>query len=781
MRHLEIAREEPTNERNKPQRRFGPPVPPDPRGHGASLRASLRAALREDRSEGGFDPRRLLKLQVVPGFQADALAAIPGIEVVSQEADNLVLAFANAEGLAEFEARLATLARDGNVSRKDIFFALRGFDGWTPEDRTGAALEKTPPAVDEPAVLDVELWPLDRPADRTQMRVEFERWLTEQAVARLDHVDKRGLVLYRLRVPAGGLPALLRYRDVRTVDLPPRLGLDTELLYKDINAIGPPQPPPNGAPVLGILDTGIAAAHPLLGPAVGEAAGFLPPGREGTDENGHGTHVAGIGLYGDVAACLGRGEFVPELRIVSGRVFANDGMDATRFVENAVEEAVRYFLEAYGCRVFCLAYGDRNKVYDGRHVRGMAYLLDLLSRELGVVFVVPTGNLLPGDLPDDPRQDYPGYLFEEGARLLDPATALNAITVGGLAGFEADSNAQRNPETIESLPIARTDQPSPFTRSGFSVRGAIKPDLVAHAGNWSVRRVGNSMATHRLGVLSLGKEFATGRPFVEDTGTSYAAPAVANVAAKALHGVPGASTNLVRALLAAHARWPIEPAELFPGEEKALAREKVLRLVGYGSVEGPDILESSEHAVTLFAEDEIANDRHHFYELPLPPDLWDAGQRRREVTAALAYSPEVRTTRIDYRASELLFQIVSKPSLDAVVSWFQRNRPENAEQVGEYASGRTIPNTERKRGTLQRSTWVFQNTRSADSFRLFLVVTRHDKPWSPVRDVPERYALAIAIKDRENGEAHLYTQIQAQLRQRAQVRARQRARVGGAG
>ena len=127
------------------------------------------------------------------------------------------------------------------------------------------------------------------------------------------------------------------------------------------------------------------------------------------------------------------------------------------------------------------------------------------------------------------------------------------------------------------------------------------------------------------------------------------------------------------------------------------------------------------------------------------------------------------------------FQIVSKANLESVVSWFRRARAENAERIGEYASGRTIPNTERKRGTLQRSTWVFANARSADSFRLFLVVTRHDKPWSPVLDVPERYALAIAIKDRENGEAHLYTQIQTQLRQRAQVRARQRARVGGAG
>jgi hypothetical protein len=98
----------------------------------------------------------------------------------------------------------------------------------------------------------------------------------------------------------------------------------------------------------------------------------------------------------------------------------------------------------YNCRVFNFSYGDRNKIYDGRHLRGLAYTLDRLTRELGVLFVVPTGNLLATELPENPREHYPKYLLASNARLLDPAPALNVLTVGGLTFKTATREAQRH-------------------------------------------------------------------------------------------------------------------------------------------------------------------------------------------------------------------------------------------------------------------------------------------------------------------------------------------------
>src|SRR5690606_25775511 len=187
--------------------------------------------------------------------------------------------------------------------------------------------------------------------------------------------------------------------------------------------------------------------------------------------------------------------------------------------------------------------------------RGLAYTLDRLTRELGVLFVVPTGNLQLYQLPQDAREQYPNYLFEEYARLLDPATALNVLTVGGISMFEATRVAQRYP-TIEDHILARAHQPFPLTRRGPSINGAIKPDVVEHAGNVALMRAGGGTRHAGLGVVSLNGGFASGSPFSEDIGTSYAAPVVAHKAARLLAAVPNASPNLLRALIGADARWP---------------------------------------------------------------------------------------------------------------------------------------------------------------------------------------------------------------------------------
>ena len=129
------------------------------------------------------------------------------------------------------------------------------------------------------------------------------------------------------------------------------------------------------------------------------------------------------------------------------------------------------------------------------------------------------------------------------------------MTVGGLAQHCATLDAERYPHHLETAPVAQKDQPSPITRCGPSINGAIKPDFVEYAGNVAIDRLGNPQ-TRGLGVLSLNSGFADGRPFCEDVGTSHAAPLVAHKAAQLLAELPDASPNLLRALLGAHARWP---------------------------------------------------------------------------------------------------------------------------------------------------------------------------------------------------------------------------------
>ncbi len=776
--HLRLEREAPINARH-PRRFGGGFTPPDPRAHGARLEEKIQAAKTRltDPAQadiGGFDNRKLLKIRLHAGDKSvPAFDAIPGVEIVSQEDEAVVLAFATDEGMNEFEQRLATLARDGKVTRKELLYAIEDFDHWTPEDRTGNALRERGFPAQAPFTLDIELWPQERQDKRQAMVRTFLAWLQELGIEKLDDLQQPSLVLFRVRCDRQQAERILRHRDVRTVDLPPRLGVAVELLRTDINQFPTIDPPSADAPAIAILDSGLTSGHPLLGNAVGDAQGYLEPHRSAndTDPHWHGTFVGGLALYGDVQSAIQQRQFVPQLRLFSGKVFEDDGQDQTEFVEKAVEEAVRDLHGQYGCKVFNLSYGDLNKVYDGRHVRGLAYTLDRLTRELGVLFVVPAGNLQLNQLPQDARGQYPHYLFEEHARLLDPATALNALTVGGISLFEATRDAQNHPNTIEDHILARANQPFPLTRRGPSINGAIKPDVVEHAGNIALMRTASRPRHAGLGVVSLNGGFASGPAFKEDIGTSYAAPQVAHKAARLLTAVSDASPNLLRALIGAHARWPEACESLLGPGNRPEGRDRLLQLIGYGRVDDAALYRSLDHTVTLLAEERIGADQHHFFELPVPDSFWANGRRAREITVALAYSPEVRTTRLDYRRAKLWFTLVVAANLDEVTQAFQRNREQG---MGEHGNGRWLPNDTRKNSTLQVSRWTFRQSRPGD--KVFVVVTRQDSAWSQDehRNEAEPYALAVVLSDRAQANAQLYAQVQAMLQERAQARARVR-------
>lgn len=772
--HLCFSRETPLTDRHRRRDLRHGYRPQNPRQFGERMNRQFVEARERIRHEeiGGYDERLLLKIRIREGERLPELEALPGVEVVSQEDQHVLLAFMDEQAVREVESRLTSLARDGKATRAQLFYALEAFDHWTADDRKGPALRQFGWPDAEPFLLDIELWPEERGDKREAMANAFALMLEKHKIDITDRVLQPSLLMFRLRCSRRfAETTLLQHRDVRMVDLPAHAGVSVQLLMTDINTLPAPVPPGETAPCIAVLDSGTTTNHPLLQPAVGDAQGFLPPHRHAEDNRPwHGTFVSGLAVYGDVADQLRSGRFTPELTLISGKVFEDDGTDQTHFVENAVEEAVRSFHEQYGCRVFNLSYGDLNKVYDGRHVRGLAYTLDRLSRELGVLFVVPTGNLRLQDLPDNPRDAFPNYLLDESSRLLDPATALNALTVGGIVRMTATRDAQRNPHAIDDIPIAVEGQPFPLTRCGPSVNQAIKPDVVEEAGNVAVMRATGRIRHQGLGLLSLNGGFADGPPFAEDIGTSYAAPKVANRAARLLRTLPDASQNLLRALIGVHSRWPAAADHLFETLENRERKDRLARLYGYGLTDDTALFESLDNVVTLYAEDRIENDRCQFYELPIPDAFWSGGRRTRHISVALAYTPDVRTTRLDYRMTRLWFTLVTAGSLDEVEEAFTRNREEG---MGERQTNRWISNNARKNGTLQVSRWDFGGP-LADGQRIFVVITRQDSPWSTAKETTEPYALAVVLDDRENNQAQLYAQVRDRLQERARARTRTR-------
>lgn len=136
----------------------------------------------------------------------------------------------------------------------------------------------------------------------------------------------------------------------------------------------------------------------------------------------------------------------------------------------------------------------------------------------------------------------------------------------------------------------------------------------------------------------------------------------------------------------------------------------------------------------------------------------------------LAYSPDIRTTRLDYRMSKLWYTLVKACDLNEVENAFKKNREEGMREIN---LNRWLSNKDRKAGTLQVSRWGFKlPPRNGD--KLFAVVTRQDTPWGTVADGEEPYSLVAVLADRENAQANLYAEVRAQLETRAQARARAR-------
>jgi len=354
------------------------------------------------------------------------------------------------------------------------------------------------------------------------------------------------------------------------------------------------------------------------------------------------------------------------------------------------------------------------------------------------------------------------YLFSDESKIIDPAPALNALTVGSIARHDISFAASRFPNDVDQRAIARRDQPSPFSRSGPGPLGAIKPEVVEYGGNLSVSaRLGVdrlNVGHGGLGEISTSFNFAQGRLFVMDCGTSFAAPKVANLAGLLLREYPNASGNLLRALIAANATVPQATLELFKDEP-----DKVLHVVGYGKVDRISTLFSDEKCVTLIAEEEISGDTHQFFEIPLPEDFFKHGRWQRELTVSLAHSPMVRRTRIKYKGSSMTFKIFKADSLNEVAHVFKWTKKGDAvTMLPEY--GGFYPTAEvRSKGTVQAATGQFcQVVRRWGGKKLFVVVTHHIEPWAD--------ALVVNIKNQSAVPVRFYTQIREQLRVRGRVR-----------
>lgn len=389
-------------------------------------------------------------------------------------------------------------------------------------------------------------------------------------------------------------------------------------------------PPVITSPVA-VVDSGVNSNCELLRGLVVQQMPTLPAGAVKAHDE-HGTFVASRVVYGDdLDRQLQSPPLLPCCPVVDVPVigFTSGGLllqpkeaDLISVIQTVVPQL------APGVRVFNLSVGPPARVGTGVYSE-IAKMVDYLSRKHDVLFVVAVGNITR------PASSPPTHFAHSTARMQAPSEALLALTVGSFAKY-TDAGA-----------LAGEREVSPFSRRGPGADDGQKPDLVAHGGNLLAA---TWMPTQRIGTYGV---YGDGLQLACDAGTSFAAPLVSQAAARLFAAYPGATTNLVRALLCHFCDSIYAP-------DVAGCPPEHLR--GFGEPIVNRALFSTQYAATYLYQGQIAKDAVQHVPFVVPSTLAAVDSRKKvRIRATVVYDPPVNPDNpLEYSQCRLVAKLYKR-------------------------------------------------------------------------------------------------------------------------
>jgi hypothetical protein len=559
-------------------------------------------------------------------------------------------------------------------------------------------------------------------------------------------------------------------------------------------------PASGDAPAVCILDTGVTRGHPLLEDLVApNDAMAVDPAWGGHDDGGgagnmgHGTEMAGLAAYGDLAPYLAsrtpvqmrhrlesvkilppRGANPPELYgAITAQAVTRPEINAPQrsrifsMAVTATDERDRGQPTSWSAAIDALAAG---RAFDPA-TQGLVYL-DEAEESARRLFILSAGNVAPDHLQDD----HLGRSDVEAVH--DPAHAWNALTVGACT----EKSAIGDPAWNGWSPLAPPGDLSPWSTTSvtFQDRWPIKPDIVCEGGNVATDGGAFDNAVPDLCLLSTHFRPAE-KSFVLSWATSAATAQVARMAAIVRAEYPEYWPETVRGLIVHSAEWTRPMLAHLRGAGGKRARAKLVRRYGFGVAHLGRALRSANDALTLIAQATIRPFSEgkmremHLHELPWPKDvLEELGQTPVSLRITLSYFIEPNPGRRGwqkrhrYASHGLRFDL--KAPTETVDEFRKRlNQRALDEDEGKPDSGGAtewfLGEMARNKGSIHSDIWVGT---AADLAERGVVGIYPVSGWwkdQPKRDRSEhgaRYAVVLALETPAEG-VDIWTPVAQQI------------------
>lgn len=832
--HIEIMREETVRQYKFQPNRNAPRPPARDRGeHGEKLKEQLTTSLEEiisNRRDIGIQSENLVVLELM----SDALSPdllehmlrkfnmylVEEIDIPKSNNSKLVVQFEKLNDIQLFNHERELWENDDETEavftyakRRDIFSCIDNIRTVTREDRIGVRLKeyfKNPSLIPEGFfIVNIDVWFNGEKTTAIEIENQVRQVLgTEGSKLLGDLFRIPSLLLGRALVNEFTLNALLDMDIISIVELPLKnLSAEPYELYKWDYEPVVQDDLEDDAPLAAVLDSGIFTGNPLLEHVVVAEEEFDTTENTTTDMNGHGTGVAGIVVYGDFYNSLQTRNFKPLVRVCNGKIMHDENgvpcFPDDKRPEQIVGEAIEYFNEEFGCRVFNLSVGDRDHLYSGGRQFAWAEMLDQLAKHLDIVIIISAGNVSEPELKEfssreELMKQSRDQLFMPEHRMIDPATSALGITVGSITRFDEPAVV---PNRITSISAGKKNNLSVFTRIGKGVNRAIKPDVVDYGGNYSVSQLmrgRNRWVTNDMGLLEPTLNNTNDKIFKGYCGTSFSAPHVTHIVArieraleKQLQEKP--SANLIRAIFINSARYTDDMVEwgeksedpLYTGKSNP-KQERKLRLYGYGRADD-SLLYSDYNRVTLFTEDKLSLRSFHLYKIPVPKEFLQI-KANKVISISLAYNPITRLSRKDYLTNNLWFEVYRKIDEDTLATYKKKRESGQDADDGVGAlpdayKAKFIPgHTEINKGTLQQSVWKKTARGGSDLLwdekepYIYVLITGKEKFKYAEQEIPQDYALAVTFSYESEEDIKLYTKLKNQVRVKTRQTERERVR-----